>query len=112
MSAEADAGHHIDYWKIYWILLVLLLISIAGPLLEIQIVTLVTAFGVATVKAYLVASNFMHLNIEKRFVVYLLATMLVFMLLFFAAVAPDVMKWEGDNWTKEFVAQESSAAHH
>jgi len=113
MSAEADAGHHdTNYWKVYWILLVLLVISIAGPLLEIQIVTLITAFGVATVKAYLVAANFMHLNIEKQYVVYLLATMLVFMLLFFAAVAPDVMKWEGDNWTKQHVVQESSAAHH
>ena len=43
---------------------------------------------------------------------YLLITMLVFMLLFFAAVAPDVMKWEGDNWVKPHVVQQSSAAHH
>ena len=113
MAADAEAAHaHPNYWKVYWILLVLLLISIAGPLLEIQIVTLVTAFGVAIVKAYLVASNFMHLNIERQYVVYLLATMLIFMLLFFAGVAPDVMKWEGHNWTKQFVAQESSSAHH
>ena len=113
MSDEhAGAHNESHYVKIWGILLVLLVISIAGPFLEIQIVTLITAFGVAIVKAYLVAANFMHLNIEKRYVVYLVMTMLVFMLLFFAGVAPDVMKWEGNNWVKPFVAQETSVAPH
>jgi caa(3)-type oxidase subunit IV len=113
--SEHAAAHHDDshYWKVYYILLALLTISIVGPLLEIRAVTLITAFGVAVVKAYMVAKNFMHLNVERRYVTYLLLTMLVFMLLFFAAVAPDVMKWHGANWEKPFVAQESSApAHH
>ena len=44
----------------------LLVVSVAGPMLEIKIVTLITAFGIAVVKAYLVAKNFMHLNIEQR----------------------------------------------
>ena len=35
-------------------------------------------------KAYLVAKNFMHINVEKRFVPYIVLTVLVFMLLFFA----------------------------
>ena len=34
----------------------------------IQGVTLITAFGIAIVKAYLVAKNFMHINVEPRFV--------------------------------------------
>jgi len=113
MSDHAEA-HHDDshYWKVYFILLALLVVSIIGPLLEIRAVTLITAFGVALVKAFLVAKNFMHLNVEKQYVVYLMATMLVFMLLFFAGAAPDVMKWEGDNWVKPFVAQESHVEHH
>lgn len=105
------AHHHPNYVKVWAILVVLLAISIVGPFLGIQIVTLVTAFGIAIVKAYMVAKNFMHLNIEKRFVVYLLSTMLIFMLLFFAGVSPDVMKWQGDNWQKTFVAQEHPGGH-
>jgi hypothetical protein len=90
-----------------------LVVSILGPFLGIKIVTLITAFGIAIVKAYLVAKNFMHLNLEPRYAVYLLTTMLVFMLLFFAGVAPDVMKHEGRNWVKPAVPVEASAsAHH
>ncbi len=100
MSEEHEHHEHPNYVKVYWILLVLLGISIIGPELEIQIVTLITAFGIACVKAYMVAVNFMHINIAKRYVTYLVATCLVFMLLFFAGTAPDVMKAEGDNWVK------------
>jgi caa(3)-type oxidase subunit IV len=114
MSENADhAEHEVNYVKVWAILLVLLVVSIAGPFLGIKIVTLITAFGIAIVKAYLVAKNFMHLNIEPRYAVYLLTTMLVFMLLFFAGVAPDVMKHEGRNWVKPVVHEETQpSAHH
>ena len=62
---------HPNYVSICVILLVLLVISILGPELGIRAVTLITAFGIAVVKAYLVAKNFMHLTIAPRFVVYL-----------------------------------------
>ena len=71
-----DVGHHeVNYVRIWQILLVLLVISVAGPFLEIQAVTLITAFGIAIVKAYLVAKNFMHLKVfdlpkqEKKLVI-------------------------------------------
>ena len=98
MSEEHE--HHPNYTKIYVILLVLLVISIAGPMLEIRVVTLITAFGIAVVKAYLVAKNFMHIDIARKYVTYLITTCLVFMLLFFAGSAPDVMKADGRNWVK------------
>jgi caa(3)-type oxidase subunit IV len=105
--------HEVNYVKIWLILLALLVVSILGPFLGIKAVTLITAFGIAIVKAYLVAKNFMHLNIEPRYAVYLLLTMLVFMLLLFAGTAPDVMKHEGTNWVKPAVHAESQApAHH
>ena len=108
-----DVGHHeVNYVRIWQILLVLLVISVAGPFLEIQAVTLITAFGIAVVKAYLVAKNFMHLNVEPRYAVYLLLTVLVFMLLFFAGAAPDVMKHEGSNWVKPRIEVEAAPAHH
>ena len=102
---------HPNYVKIWAILVGLLVVSVLGPMLEIQIVTLVTAFGIAVVKAYLVAKNFMHLNIEKRYIVYMLTTCLVFMFLFFAGTAPDVMEVEGANWEKpSFEAYDAAAS--
>lgn len=119
---EEHAGHGQAYYvKIWGVLLVLLGASILGPLVAPHIesaaagagahfvkgwmITLMTAFGIAVYKAYLVAANFMHLRIEKRYITYLLATMLTLMLLFFAGVSPDVMEHEGQNW--ENVAAEA-----
>jgi caa(3)-type oxidase subunit IV len=111
MSDEHGAQHYIRIWAI---LLGLLVVSVAGPMLEIQVVTLITAFGIALVKAYLVCKNFMHLNVQPKFVIYLLTTMLVFMLLFFAGTAPDVMKHEGHNWVKTWVepVSDGETVHH
>jgi caa(3)-type oxidase subunit IV len=100
MSEHAQAHSHPNYLKIWAVLCALLVVSVAGPMLGIRVVTLLTAFGIAIVKAYMVAKNFMHLDIERRYVSYLLGTVLVLMLLFFAGTAPDVMKAEGDQWTK------------
>jgi caa(3)-type oxidase subunit IV len=96
-----EAHSHPNYWNVYKWLMVLLVISVAGPFLGIKVVTLITAFGIAVVKAYLVLRNFMHINIEPRFVTYFITTTLVFMLLFFTATAPDVMKASGHNWAKD-----------
>ena len=97
------AGHavHRNYVKIWGILLVLLVISVAGPFLHIRLITLLTAFGIALVKAYMVAKNFMHLDVEKPIVHWLLAIILVLMVLLFAGVAPDVMKDDGRHWKKD-----------
>jgi len=97
--SEAHA-HHPNYVKIWAILVVLLVVSVIGPMFGIRAVTLLTAFGIALVKAYLVAKNFMHIDIAPRYVAYLATTCLVFMLLFFAGAAPDVMKADGHNWVK------------
>ena len=88
------------YVKIWGILLVLLVISILGPELGIQWVTLLTAFGIAVVKAYMVAVHFMHITLTPRFVGYFVTTSLIFILPCFARTAPDVMKAEGQNWKK------------
>ena len=107
------------YVRIWAILLMLLIVSVLGPIiaphvefgfLKAWMITIMTAFGIAVVKAYLVAANFMHLNIEKRYISYMLATMLAFMLLFFSGVAPDVMKHEGQNWENVAAQQEVERA--
>ena len=111
---------HPNYVKIWMILVALLVVSVIGPMFEIPAVTLTTAFGIACVKAYLVAKNFMHVNIEPRFIPYLLGTALVFVFVFFAGTSPDVMKHEGSNWEKlDWIAEEAeyeagghAPAHH
>lgn len=96
------------YVKIWAVLTVLFAISVAGPMIGIKIVTLITAFGIAIAKAYLVAAHFMHLNIERRFVVYLELAVLSVLLLLYFGVAPDVMKHEGVHW--ENVAAKQAVA--
>ena len=103
-----EHAHDTNYVKIWAILLVLLVISVLGPLLEIRAVTLITAFGIACVKAFMVAKHFMHLGNSPRFITYMLVTALVFMLLFFAGAAPDVMKDEGSGWVKPAWQQASA----
>jgi caa(3)-type oxidase subunit IV len=99
MSEHAGAVHaHPNYVKIWAILVVLLVASILGPMLGMPWLTLVTAFGIAVVKALMVAAYFMHLNIEKTYVKYLLLILLTLMLVLFAGVSPDVMKRAGQNW--------------
>jgi len=97
-----DDGHHdVNYAKIYVALLVLLVISILGPELGITWVTLITAFGIALVKATMVINNFMHLKWEKNFIKWALVVSLLFVALFFFGVAPDVMKHDGLRWVND-----------
>jgi len=92
-----------NYVKIWAILCLLLVVSIIGPTVGIRLVTLITAFGIAIVKAYLVAKNFMHLDIEKKWVAYILVAMLAFMLVMFGGFAPDILKQAGWRWDKTYV---------
>lgn len=111
---EGSDAHHVHppsyYVKTWAILCVLLVVSIVGPMFEIRVVTLITAFGVAAWKAWLVAKNFMHLGVERRYVSYMLVTSVVFMVLLYMGVAPDVMKHEGLHWDNVAAKQETERA--
>jgi caa(3)-type oxidase subunit IV len=121
-SHETDHGPGF-YIKIWALLLVLLIVSILGPMFGHVWVTLITAFGIAVVKAGIVAAYFMHLNVEKKYIWYLLSTMLLLMVLMFMGIAPDVLKHTGQNWLneashnlkeqyKEGYYEEEGAGHH
>ena len=99
MTTETHV-HHPNYVKIWAILVVLLIVSVLGSMSHVRVVLLIAAFGVALVKAYLVAKNFMHVTVEKRWVPYLLIMCLLFIAILFAGVSPDVMKHSGLNWNK------------
>ena len=109
MSEAAHGPAH--YKKVYFILLGLLVVSFIGPMMGIQWLTLVTAFGIAVVKAWMVMKNFMHITDQPRYIGYIIATCVVFMLLFFAGTAGDVMKHSGDNWHKPQV-EIAAPVHH
>lgn len=105
-------GNH--YVKIYLLLLVLLAISIAGPLVgeridaQVEIfgrqigvgltLTLITAFGIAVWKASLVVKHFMHLSIERPIAKIFLAASVLLLALFWGGVAPDVQLHDGRMW--------------
>lgn len=108
-AAGAPAHHdnhssHPDsfYIRIWAILLGLLVLSLIGPeiggRLNMKALTIVTAFGIAFVKAYMVVKNFMHIGVERKFVPYLLVTMVALMALMVFALAPDVLKHDGHHW--------------
>jgi caa(3)-type oxidase subunit IV len=100
----------INYIQVWGILVALLVVSVAGPMLGHPVITLITAFGIACVKAVMVARKFMHINLEQRYISYVIITVLVFILLFFAGTAPDVMQEEGSGWVKPAWKAASAAA--
>jgi caa(3)-type oxidase subunit IV len=110
-TSHAHAAHPDAYYVRIWaVLCVLLVLSILGPEVGIRFVTLVAAFGIAIVKAYLVAKNFMHLGIEKRWVTYILLAMVAFMVVMFGGISPDVMHSHGARWEKTFKEPAVTAA--
>jgi caa(3)-type oxidase subunit IV len=107
--------HHPNYIKVWAILVALLVVSVLGSFSHIRTVVLIAAFGVAVIKAALVAKNFMHVTIEKRWVPYLLIVCLLFVVILFAGVSPDVMKHSGEHWNNPSAhqpAQSAAAAKH
>lgn len=108
-------NHEWFYFKTWGILTVLFIISFVGPFvgeaLNLWILTMITAFGIAVVKAGLVIVRFMHLFDEPKFIWQMNVTALVFMGLFFFWVAPDVMHHVGRNWDNQAGAAPTTTAH-
>jgi len=107
--AHDDHNHDAEYIRIWKWLCVLLVISVLGPEIGILWITLLTAFGIALVKAYMVCKHFMHVDMEKPYIHYLMIVSLMLMVLFFTATSPDVMKHEGMNWVNVDAAKEVNA---
>lgn len=102
--------HHPNYVKIWAILVALLIVSVLGSMSSIRPVVLAAAFGVALVKAFLVAKNFMHVMVEKRWVPYLLVVCLLFVVILFAGVSPDIMKNSGLHWNNDAAQKAAESA--
>jgi caa(3)-type oxidase subunit IV len=110
-GAHAGAHHGPDHYvKIWAILCALLVVSIIGPMFHMKLLTLITAFGIAIIKAWMVASYFMHLNIEKKFASILLVTMIGALVVFWYGISPDIRMHQGTNW-ENTSAQAHAALH-
>ena len=107
---HGEHSHEQHYIKIWKILCALLAVSVIGPMFGHKELTLLTAFGIAVVKAFLVVKHFMHLNVEKRFVAYFVGTALAFMFLFYAGTSADVMNHTGRNWSNVAAKAETKRA--
>lgn len=112
MSAHAHGHHETNYVKIWAILVGLLVVSVLGPMLGHPVITLITAFGIALIKAYLVAKNFMHLDVEKPIIHWTLGAALVLMVLLYAGVMPDVGRASGERWKKNAGWHYHGTSHH
>jgi hypothetical protein len=61
----------------------------------------------------MVAAYFMHLNVEKKYIWYLLLMATLFLVVLFYGVAPDVMHKSGVNWhSLDAAAPTAAPAHH
>jgi caa(3)-type oxidase subunit IV len=112
-----EGGHGPSFYvKIYAILMVLFIISVLGPEFGHRTVTLITAFGIAIVKAYMVAVNFMHIRQEKKYIAYIMFAMLGAVFLFYIAVSTDVERTSGANWenhtAKSIIEENKDFEHH
>ena len=99
MASHSEHGYGY-YTKIWVYLVILFVISVLGPELNMPVVTLITAFGIAVVKALLVAAYFLHLNVEKKYIWLLLISALIFIVGFYVGVAPDVQNQSGSLWKR------------
>lgn len=109
------SGHSANhYFKIYIALVILFLISWVVPEVSTnKIIVGLAAFGIAIVKAFMVVAYFMHLNVEKKFVWYMLITTLGFMYLMYIALKPDIQHKEGKHWKSNIVVEvPESHGHH
>ena len=100
MSHHASAEEHYkSYVKIWATLVILLAISVVGPFIgeamDMFAITLVTAFGVAIVKALMVMAYFMHLNVELKYIWYLFFSALTALVVLWAGLYPDITAYEG-----------------
>lgn len=97
---------HPSYLKIYIILVLLFIVSVIGPEVApafgafAKPIVLLTAFGIAIWKAYMVCAYFMHLKFEKIYAPYILLACLSLLFVFFFGTATDAMFANGHNWVK------------
>jgi cytochrome c oxidase subunit IV len=85
--------HHVNYFAIFGILVVLTIVTVAAAFIktESELVKILIALAIASVKATCVALFFMHLKFEGKLIYLIMIVPLILCLLLIFALIPDVM---------------------
>ena len=86
MSSKDISHHIIKYWKIFAILLVCTFLTVLAAGKDFDVENSIAGgifvgLTIAVIKGYLVASNFMHLNNEKKMIYWVLLLTFVFLVI-------------------------------
>ena len=84
MSAKEMAHHIANYRKVFIFLLIGTALTVAASYMEFNVQssiagTVFVGLTIATIKGYLVAANFMHLNSEKKIIYWILLLTVFFL---------------------------------
>ena len=84
MSAKEMAHHIANYRKVFIFLLIGTALTVAASYIEFNVQRSIAGavfvgLSIATIKGYLVAANFMHLNSEKKIIYWILLLTVFFL---------------------------------
>ncbi len=90
-ETETTEERHPNYVLIWAVLVAALIVSVFIGYMDLPVVAMVLIFSIAGVKAYLVASYYMHLKFEPFFVAVIVATGLACLYVLFFGLVPDIV---------------------
>src|SRR5215218_4295475 len=96
---EAAPHHEIPYGKVFVALVVLTIVTVAVALhrFEVEIVNVLLALAVASVKGSLVALYFMHLKYEGKLIYLIFLVPLGLSVMLVCALIPDIIMTNPDT---------------
>ena len=85
--------HHVPYFAIFGLLVVLTILTVAVAFIHIQseLLKVLVALAIASVKAAFVALFFMHLKFEGKLIYFIVGVPLVLTVILVAALIPDII---------------------
>lgn len=92
---NADVGHHHViplrvFGYVFFSLIVLTLVTVAAAQVDFGMFNFVVAMGIASLKAFLVLSYFMHLKYDDKLFVVLFFLSVFFLLVMYSFIAVDL----------------------
>src|SRR4051794_38844568 len=90
---EPVAHHHVNYYAIFGLLVILTIATVLVAFVDIKVVWIkvMLALAIASVKASFVAIYFMHLKFEGKLIYFILFVPLGFVVIVVCALIPDIV---------------------
>jgi cytochrome c oxidase subunit 4 len=91
--SQAMPHHAVNYYRIFSYLVVLTIITVAVAFLHIksELIKVLLALTIASIKACFVAMFFMHLKFEGKLIRFVLYVPLILTVILIAALIPDIV---------------------